>query len=258
MNEESSLSDVQKPTALQPNNLGILGPLRNVANRCESLRIVAFRCVPTCPGNRARPGLPGRGRQAGGSLRSGPGNTGWHASAAEAWHQPRQASLCEPAGLPAHRRQAYPAAAGKSLRFFANLSARRRSRSDHGVAHCWIVRLLIVEFLPASARRAVLSDVQIQNANAANYYECARMKEEKRQDIVGKGLTDFGSVLNGSQRFRTVLNGTQRYSMVLNGTQWYRMVQLGSDGTGKTGYRGAGRTARREDRGTGNGIGTWD
>ncbi len=46
--------------------------LRIVANRCESLRIFAFLCVPTRPGNRARPGLPRGGRQAGKSLRTCP------------------------------------------------------------------------------------------------------------------------------------------------------------------------------------------
>ena len=71
-----------------------------------------------------------------------------------------------------------------------------------------------------------LSDVQIRNANAANYYECARMKEKKQQSLLGKRLTDFHLVPNGSQRFSMVLNGSQRYSTVLNGTQWLRMVSF--------------------------------
>jgi len=74
--------------------------LRNVANRCETLRIVANLCVSLrtyLPGQR-RPARPTRWRQAsrrvfaflparattpgqaGKSLRSGRGNTGWHAS----------------------------------------------------------------------------------------------------------------------------------------------------------------------------------
>jgi len=52
----------------------------------------------------------------------------------------------------------------------------------------------IVEPEPAARRPGVneisrLSDVQIRNANAANYYECARMKEEqKRNKLLEKDL----------------------------------------------------------------------
>jgi len=70
--------------------------------------------------------------------------------------------------------------------------------------------------------------VQIRNANAANYYECARMKEKKQQDLFGKRLTDFRLVRNGSQRFSMVLNGSERCSMVLNGCEWLRMVANGT------------------------------
>ena len=73
-----------------------------------------------------------------------------------------------------------------------------------------------------------LSDVQIRNANAANYYECARMKEKKQQNLFGKRLTDFHLVPNGSQWFPMVSNGAQRLRMVSNGCEWLRLVQLGT------------------------------
>jgi len=81
---------------------------------------------------------------------------------------------------------------------------------------------------PGVNEKSRLSDVQIQNANAANYYECARMKEKKQQSLFGKRLPDFGSVPNGSQWYSMVLNGIEWCSTVSNGTQWLRMVSNGA------------------------------
>jgi len=131
------------PQAIAAQGLGDFGTfaklcesLRIVANRCESLRIVANRCeslrivANRCESLRIVANLPARATtpgQAGGSLRLGPGNTGWHASAtrlptgggqAEAWHQPRQATVCKPA-----TRNQWPGAgaSGKVLGFCCQL-----------------------------------------------------------------------------------------------------------------------------------------
>jgi len=167
VNGKSRLSDVEIRNAVRPKGLGVLDPvaklcesLRNVANRCESLRIVANRCeslrivanrceslrnvanLParaTAPGQAGKSlrtcpppaGLPSGGRQAGGSLRSGLRNTGWHASAAEAWHQRASLlrrssrfgcegwtgnSLCVPTCPPPARLPSGGRQAGRSLR----------------------------------------------------------------------------------------------------------------------------------------------
>jgi len=100
--------------------------------------------------------------------------------------------------------------------------------------------------LPGRGRRAGLSDVQIQNANAANHNEFARIKEE--ETATSWRDRTYGFWLR-SQWFPMVPNGIEWCSTVANGCEWYR---LGSDAVRpeyrKTACGELRRAVRPEDR----------